>query len=400
MIVTSAPGKVILFGEHAVVYGKVYQADPTAIAASLGLRTYAYFTPRSDGIIKVNLADVGLLAEWKLSDFGDLGDGFDGNSRTAPQSITENLKSILAKKLDVENGSGSQQAAISIVYLYLRICGINSEGVEISVKSALPVGSGLGSSASYSVCIASGLLILSKAIKHNDKFGFAEDELNLINQWAFVSEQVIHGNPSGIDNTLCTFGGARKYEKGKPLQALSGVGSLRFLLTDTKVEKNTKIQVEKVKARYDQLPEVMQNIMDSVQAVSDTCIKTFAEADPKDAKPVYDKLEALIQINQHLMVACGVSHPSIDLICQITAAQGLQSKLTGAGGGGCTLTLLRDNTISDALEKTKSLLKAEGFDCFETTIGCPGVQGRQLREKLGHGEFQKVEWDAVERLFQ
>ncbi|KAJ3192668.1 hypothetical protein HK101_006151 [Irineochytrium annulatum] len=78
-------------------------------------------------------------------------------------------------------------------------------GVSIQVQSKIPVGAGLGSSASYSVCVSAGLLLRGNYVKADDAGGFNAADLELINQWALISEKVIHGNPSGIDNTLCTY---------------------------------------------------------------------------------------------------------------------------------------------------------------------------------------------------
>ncbi len=80
------------------------------------------------------------------------------------------------------------------------------------------MGGGLGSSASYSTALVTGLLIHFGHIPRN----FTEKDKNLINQWSFVSEQIIHGTPSGIDNTLTVFGGAKLYAKNGLLEDVKG----------------------------------------------------------------------------------------------------------------------------------------------------------------------------------
>lgn len=76
--------------------------------------------------------------------------------------------------------------------------------------SELPIGAGLGSSASYSVCLATSLLQLAGHVTQTSDQSNARtlshDDLELINKWAFLSEKIIHGNPSGVDNSVATFG--------------------------------------------------------------------------------------------------------------------------------------------------------------------------------------------------
>lgn len=78
-------------------------------------------------------------------------------------------------------------------------------------------------------------------------------------------------------------------------------------------------------------------------------------------------------MNQHHLNALGVGHASLDRLCQVARAHGLHSKLTGAGGGGCGITLLRPDLEGPEVEATKQELTRDGFDCWETSIGAPGV---------------------------
>uniref|UniRef100_A0A9L0IL92 GHMP kinase C-terminal domain-containing protein n=2 Tax=Equus asinus TaxID=9793 RepID=A0A9L0IL92_EQUAS len=87
----------------------------------------------------------------------------------------------------------------------------------------------------------------------------------------------------------------------------------------------------------------------------------------------YLVLEELIDMNQHHLNALGVGHASLDQLCQVTTAHGLHSKLTGGGGGGCGITLLRPDLQRPKVEAAKQALTGCGFDCWETSIGAPGV---------------------------
>jgi len=260
--------------------------------------------------------------------------------------------------------SAASQAVLAFLYLYLRIFP-DLKPIQICIRSLLPVGAGLGSSASYSVCLVGGLLTLAKRLKEISAL-----TLRVVNDWAFVSEKVIHGNPSGIDNSVCTFGGAVLYSKGK-MEPLEGFTRLRFLLINTNVPKDTKTQVANVKKRRDAFPEIMDPIFDAVQGISDSCRRAFSsKMEPAELETT---MERLIDMNHCLMDACGVSHPSLSQVRVITQKHGLISKLTGAGGGGCALTLLRDTTSSRVVEQASKDLEAAGFTAFATSVGCPGL---------------------------
>ncbi|NXG45928.1 KIME kinase, partial [Psilopogon haemacephalus] len=260
----------------------------------------------------------------------------------------------------------------------LCFCFRDIPNLDILVWSQLPTGAGLGSSAAYSVCLAAALLTACGAISCPLKEGdstarWTEEELALINSWAFQGERVIHGNPSGVDNAVGTWGTAVK-EKDKEMSLVAPrVPMLRILLTNTKVPRSTKVLVAGVKEKLLKFPAILNPVLDSIDAISQEC-QSLLEAMPANPSPEdYPVLEELFDINQHHLNVIGVGHPSLDRLCQVTASHGLHSKLTGAGGGGCGITLLRPDTSLLAVEAAKEDLCACGFECWETNIGAPGV---------------------------
>ncbi|NXX75160.1 KIME kinase, partial [Urocolius indicus] len=257
------------------------------------------------------------------------------------------------------------------------LCFRDVPSMDVVVWSELPVGAGLGSSAAYSVCLAAALLTACGAISCPLKEGqstarWSEEELTLINSWAFQGERVIHGNPSGVDNAVGTWGTC--VVRGEDVALVAPrVPMLRILLTNTKVPRSTKVLVAGVKEKILKFPAVMRPVLDSIDAISQEC-QSVLEALPADPSPEsYPVLEELFDINQHHLNVLGVGHPSLDRLCQLTASHGLHSKLTGAGGGGCGITLLRPDTSPLTVEAAKQDLCACGFECWETNIGAPGV---------------------------
>jgi mevalonate kinase len=112
------------------------------------------------------------------------------------------------------------QSLVCFFYLYSHLCGPDAIPLDISVASDIPLGAGLGSSAALSVCLSAGLLTIQDLTK--SCIGCKQDtlpkictkntemsceRLKLICDFAYISEQILHGRPSGIDNTTSTYGG-------------------------------------------------------------------------------------------------------------------------------------------------------------------------------------------------
>ncbi|KTF72467.1 hypothetical protein cypCar_00034822, partial [Cyprinus carpio] len=199
-------------------------------------------------------------------------------------------------------------AVLAFLYMYLSVFAESLASITVSVWSELPTGAGLGSSAAYNVCLSAALLsargnISNPLTPQQESARWSKEEMELINRWAFMGEKIIHGNPSGVDNAVGTW-------------VLCAV-----LL---------------------QFPSVMKPVLESVSAVSCVCEQTLIEmAERGPSAEHYNILEELIDINQHHLNVMGVGHSSLDTLCRVTLARGLHSKLTGAGGGGCGITLLR-----------------------------------------------------------
>nr|XP_025123258.1 mevalonate kinase isoform X2 [Bubalus bubalis] len=321
VLLVSAPGKVILHGEHAVVHGKV------ALAVALNLRTFLRLQPHSSGRVGLNLPNIGVRRAWdvaslQLLDTSFLGHG-DGAALTAEHM--EKLKEVAGFPEDCVDPQCL--AVLAFLYLYLSICRSQR---------------------------------------------WTEENLELINKWAFQGEKVIHGNPSGVDNAVSTWGGALRYQQGK-ISSLKRLPILKILLSNTKVPRSTKVLVANVRSRLLKFPEIVAPLLTSIDAISLECERVLGEMAAAPTPEHYLVLEELIDMNQHHLNALGVGHASLDQLCQVTTAHGLHSKLTGAGGGGCGITLLRPDVEQPEVEATKQALSGCGFDCWETSIGAPGV---------------------------
>ncbi|XP_055092661.1 mevalonate kinase isoform X7 [Symphalangus syndactylus] len=341
VLLVSAPGKVILHGEHAVVHGKV------ALAVALNLRTFLRLQPHSNGKVDLSLPNIGIKRAWDVARLQSLDTSFleQGDVTTPTPEQVEKLKEVAG--LPDDCAVTKRLAVLAFLYLYLSICRKQRAlpSLDIVVWSELPPGAGLGSSAAYSVSLAAALLTVCEEIPNPLKDGdcvnrWTKEDLELINKWAFQGERMIHGNPSGVDNAVSTWGGALRYHQGK-ISSLKRPPALQILLTNTKVPRNTRALVAGVRNRLLKFPEIVAPLLTSIDAISLECERVLGEMGEAPALEQYLVLEELIDMNQHHLNALGVGHASLDQLCQVTRAHGLHSKLTGAGGGGCGITLLK-----------------------------------------------------------
>ncbi|XP_054851756.1 mevalonate kinase isoform X2 [Eublepharis macularius] len=294
----SAPGKVILHGEHAVVHGKA------ALAVAVNLRTFLKMAPRNDGKVSVELPNVGARLCWETSELQPLVVAFSADQTESQPPSPEQIEKLKEFAGFTNRAAATQSlATLAFLYLYLSIaskCGF-MPSVDILVWSELPTGAGLGSSAAYSVCLAGALLsgcrVISYPLEEGQSVGrWPEEELAVINSWAFRGEQVIHGNPSGVDNAVGTRGGALRYQAGK-ICSLKSVPTLRILLTNTLVPRSTKVLVAGVKDKLMKFPAIMEPVLTSIDAISQECERVLEAMAARPSLEHYPVLEVPLDSN-------------------------------------------------------------------------------------------------------
>nr|UJH41137.1 mevalonate kinase [Pardosa pseudoannulata] len=368
----SAPGKTILHGEHAVVYGKA------AIAVSLSLRTRLHLKTPNEDKVTLELKNLALSKEWDIGDLNncDISCSELGCGTIVPAD--DECVKIITDKFSSETNSEPEKLALTtFLYLWIHISKSYNIGefpsCHISIDSDLSVGSGMGSSASYSVCLSAAILILCGRITPS----LLSEDKELINKWAFQAERIFHGKPSGIDNSICTYGGALFFENGIVSDMLQEMQNIHILLVDTKVPRNTKVLVAAVKNKQELYPSVIDPVMDAIHSISSDCWKVLKEL--KNSENINDKKDALqdfIVMNQHLLNCLGVGHEKLSQIFDIAQQHSCSAKLTGAGGGGCAIVLLPPNVEEDPsiVAKLKEGLEACDFTVWDIFLGHTGVQ--------------------------
>ena len=422
---TSAPGKVIVYGEHAVVYGKA------AMAAAVSLRSYLLVTTlaKSQRTVSLRFPDISFSHTWDLDTLPWAVFSHPSKKKTYYDLVTQldpDLVQALQPHLSFsahisgEQGKIHHNAAFSFLYLLLSLGSQSFPGGVYTLRSTIPIGAGLGSSASISVCLSSALLLQMRALAgpHPDQPSEeAELQIERINRWAFVGELCIHRNPSGVDNTVATNGRAvhfKRHDYSKPpkARALHNFPEVPLLLVNTKQTRSTATEVAKVGTLKKTHPEITEDILSAIDRVTESAqaIVSAPGFDPNDTS-TSETLGGLMNINHGLLAALGVSHPRLERIRELVDSAGVGwTKLTGAGGGGSAITLLKPDPPPGALSALQAQLDEEGFERYETTLGGDGVgvlwpavlhngTGEEGGEEIDQEKFlQAAGRDGVERL--
>jgi mevalonate kinase len=326
----SAFGKVILFGEHAVVFGT------PAIAAGIPRGAHATATRLSEGAPSV------------LS----LGDRRVTASTTSPSAPLKGNDDAL----------GQAWSAL----LAVAPC----PSVDVVATAELPPGGGLGCSAALGVAIARALAAL--AALDSTRGALAEAEAaQLIAERATAWERVHHGNPSGIDVAAALSGGCFAYSRADGVRPLRLGAPLRLAIGWTGVASSTRAMVESVARLGERRPAVLARSVEAIAALVRGAEHALQAGD-------VDAVGKLLDMNQLLLAGLMVSSEEIETMCSIARQNGaLGAKLTGAGGGGSVIALLgaAGDASADRDEREARLLDAwrgAGFSGFVVTVEAAG----------------------------
>jgi mevalonate kinase len=337
----------------------------------------------TDENIYLEFPDIGLKHQWKKSELPWHLSTHEQGRPPASEELNAELVNGLTPLLTTISSPLHYAAAYCFLYLFVSLChdAVDS-GVTFTVRSTLPIGAGLGSSASISVCLASGFAYIGGHIKSaildkSSKIVKDSDECLFIDAWSYMGEKCIHGNPSGIDNAVATHGGAVMFQRmansmPSVRTSMRNLPSINLLLTNTKTPRRTADLVSNVARIVNDFPKTTGCILESLEAIAreayNLMLRPFFDEESKN------RLMELIRINHGLLVSLGVSHPNLErikLYCDELKMG--ETKLTGAGGGGCAITLLNDNIDQENYEKLLKKFEQNGFETFKTTLGGKGV---------------------------
>lgn len=171
----------------------------------------------------------------------------------------------------------------------------------------------------------------------------------------------------------------KDYSKPPLVKPLRDFPELPLLLVNTRQSRSTATEVAKVATLKKAHPEITNLILDAIDGITKSAhdLITANEFDA-DNPAALKRLGELITVNHGLLVSLGVSHPKLERIRALIDHAGIGwTKLTGAGGGGCAITILRPEPTAQAKSTTladlEHRLEEEGFEKFETTLGGDGA---------------------------
>ncbi len=309
-ISAKVPGKTILFGEHAVVYG--YPAIAVPIN-SIHLKTTIIPLPGKSHE-EIKFVDTNSGKELLLNDLNQ-GHTFKAALRTIQEGLSVN----------------------------------HFPSMEIRISSSIPSSAGLGSSAALAVA-------LSRSVSSFLGFKLSEEK---INQFAYEIEKHQHGTPSGIDNTVITYNQPVYYIKGRPPQFIQISNSFTLLIADSGLRTPTRDTVQYVRQSYERNRTEVEGILNQIGDISQ---KALTAMQGKDICTI----GALMSSNHALLEKLGVSNEKLNNL--VTAAQNsgaYGAKLCGGGRGGNIIAVVPP----EAAESLKDeLLNAGAVNCFVSTV--------------------------------
>jgi len=298
MTSASAPGKIILFGEHAVVYGQPALAVPvTQVHADVEI------LDSSKNGIWIDAPDVDLHAEL--------------------------------------NSLPSDHPLAAVIHNLLFFFSIDLfPNLRINISSTIPVASGLGSGAAVSVAL---IRTLSSHLDHP----MTNEEINVM---AYEIEKIHHGTPSGIDNTVIAYARPVYFVKGEPIEIFKVGKPFTIVIGDTGISALTKESVGDVRKLWESDKERWEKIFDQIGEIVKNAKEKIESGD-------WEELGELMNQNHALLQEMTVSSPELDqLVNAARKAGALGAKMSGGGRGGNMIALVEP----EIAEAVSSSLKEAG----------------------------------------
>lgn len=306
----TAPAKIILFGEHAVVYG-----EPAIAVPVQALQARAVVSPLisgSTGEIRIEAPDVSLSTD-----------------------------------IHTLNRDHPLRVAVSQVVEETELASLPA--CKIRITSTIPLASGLGSSAAISTALIRAFsAFLGRRMTDEE-----------VSQAAFEVEKIHHGSPSGIDNSVVAYQQPVYYQKDKPMEILEIASPFSILIASSGSPGDTRTAVAAVRESWMNEPDRYNKVFSEIGTITRQARELIESGDPSGLGPLMDS-------NHRLLQDLGVSTPRLDhLVLTARNAGALGGKLSGGGLGGHLIALVREK----AHAVQESLLEEGAEGIFLSPVG-------------------------------
>lgn len=302
VVQTQASAKIILFGEHAVVYQQPAIAVPV-------------FALQAHADMQASDKPFHIIAT-------DLGNRLMGLAQDQPL----------------------MQMALSTFHALQ----IEAPDASLRLSSTIPMASGLGSGAAVSTAIGRAIAAYSNC----------DLSAEMLNQLVYQIEQIHHGTPSGIDNTVIVYEQAIYYVRNQPLKMIENASDLTLLIADTGQAALTKVAVGDVRKLVETQPEQTMPVIEAIGQLTEAAQSAMQAGQP-------EALGQLMVANHEQLQRLTVSSPQLDrLVAAAISAGALGAKLSGGGRGGNMIALVDDK----AEQVREALLTAGAVRVIQTTI--------------------------------
>ncbi len=301
----SACGKVILLGEHAVVYGR-----PALAAPMCGRRAWARAEPLPEGSgCWIEAVDIG-----------------------------ETVRLAAAPP---------EHPLALAVRLALAHLGLPEPDLRLTLRSEIPIAGGLGSGAAVSAALVRVIF----------RWSGRPAEPEVVSALVYEVEKRHHGTPSGIDNTVIAYERPIRFVRGQPPVWLSIARPIPLVIADSGVPSLTRETVAAVRAGWERDPARYERLFDAIAELVEEAERCLASGQ-------VDRLGPLLDANHRLLGELGVSSPLLDRLAQVAREAGaLGAKLTGGGRGGHLIAL----TPPERAEAVAQALRAAGARAADWT---------------------------------
>lgn len=342
MIKVSAPAKVHIIGEHAVVYGH------PAIIAAVGMRIYVEAEKDGNIILKDS--------RWNSKRAFAVHDAYEASHKAQSLWKECNGKKDFTELLFwSKTGSSYDNYWKAMIGTILRLTDAGS-GISLNItRSDIPTGSGLGSSSAIAVAVV-------KAISEAYGKSLTDERINEI---AYECEKLIHGTPSGGDNSASCFGGLIWFKKAQPKNEII---SLKKEIPH-KLENFVLIYSGEPTKNTGELIQMVRDIPESERNPKMQELDKMAhEMKEVLKKRNYKRMKEIINKTNEILVSFGLSTPETEEICEKITSLGGAAKMCGACGGGIVLAW------HDKPEKILKAMNEMKYDAWPADLAVEGVR--------------------------